>query len=189
MVWLADIHTKSISFQKFLNSASRSEHTLKCFELFRFYVKNEICSRWKFSCSPVFLHFLCTVPHHYPNPDSLNFQLLSPSINLCVTSQNLDLNHLFSFLLFSSCCVLGIILKPRGVFRQSSNLENHHPSAAHSVTHTYICTHTVGCDIPWWCMTGWREVSKLHQDTSQAEQVSGCCLQPSVPLRAVISSC
>lgn len=77
MVWLADIHFKSISFQTFLNSASRSAYMLKCLNLFRFYVKNDISSRWKFICSPGFLHLLCTVPHHYSNPVSLNFQPFS----------------------------------------------------------------------------------------------------------------
>lgn len=75
-----------------------------------------------------------------------------------------NLNHLPSARLFSSCWFLGMIPKPWGVIKQSSNLENHHSSAARSVTHTYGCTQAAGCDVPWWrCSPGWKEVSKTHQ--------------------------
>lgn len=141
------------------------------FKLFRFYVKNEINSRWKFSCSPVFLDFLWKAPHHYSNAVSLSFQPLSSWINICASSQYSGLN-LFFFLLFLRSG------------RYSQNPEGQLGNAAiwkitAPLRHA-LCALLKSVVIilagAWW--TG----ERAPNYTGAPFKCGGCCLRPSVPL-------
>lgn len=152
-------------------SASSYVHGIQTIQIL-----NQINSRWKFSCCPVFLDFLWTAPHHYSNSVSLSFQTLSPWINICASSQYSGLNLLFflSFLTFWA-----LFPKPKGTIRQCSNLENHHPSATRFVTSTLcaLLTSTVIILVgAWWA-------GERAPNCSRALcKLSWCCLQPSEPL-------
>lgn len=141
------------------------------FKLFRFYVKNEINSRWKFSCSPVFLDFLWTAPHHYSNAVSLSFQPLSSWINICASSQYSGLN-LFFFLLFLRSG------------RYSQNPEGQLGNAAiwkitAPLRHA-LCALLKSVVI---ILVGvWRTGERAPNYTRAFIKCGGCCLQPSVPL-------
>lgn len=141
------------------------------FKLFQFYVKNEINSRWKFSCSPVFLDFLWTAPHHYSNAVSLSFQPLSSWINICASSKYSGLN-LFFFLLFL------------GSGRYSQNPEGHLGNAAiwkitAPLRHA-LCALLKSVVI---ILGGaWRTGERAPNYTRALFKCGGCCLQPNVPL-------
>lgn len=141
------------------------------FKLFRFYVKNEINSRWKFSCSPVFLDFLWTAPHHYSNAVSLSFQPLSSWINICASSQYSDLN-LFFFLLFLRSG------------RYSQNPEGQLGNAAiwkitAPLRHA-LCALLKSVVII--LVGAWRTGERAPNYTGALFKCGGGCLQPSVPL-------
>lgn len=141
------------------------------FKLFRFYVKNEINSRWKFSCSPVFLDFRWTAPHHYSNAVSLSFHPLSSWINICASSQYSGLN-LFFFLLFSRSG------------RYSQNPEGQLGNAAiwkitAPLRHA-LCALLKSVVII--LVGAWRTGERAPNYTGALFKCGGCCLQPSVPL-------
>lgn len=126
-------------------------------------ILNEINSRWEFSCSPVFPNFLRTVPHLHSDWASLDFQTLSPWIDICASSQSAG-SKLFFFLSF--LVFWALFPKPKGTIRQCSNLENHHPSATRFLAST-LCALNINGENPFGCVRGWREGSQRHRGTFQ----------------------
>lgn len=149
-------------------------HVLKCFNF-----KHLISSSKKLSHNPVFFNFACTVLHHDCDPGQP--QCREPKARL---------NHLLPFSSSLPLCLKtpGVIPKPKGAIRQSSNLENHHPSATHARVHTRACVCSLLVVIflggAW---PGWRVVFpnyiKIRFNLTKSV---GCCLRPCVPLSVVI---